>query len=96
MNWPNYLLVKGHCIKNKFVGWSKRLMAASYKARLVVKGFQQKESIELIIFSSVTKLITIKLVLCIFATKNLVLEQIEVKTIIIHNVFEENIYTKQL
>ena len=46
-----------------------------YKARLVVKGFQQKKGIDYSkIFSSVVKMSTIKLVLGMVAAENLHLE----------------------
>ena len=61
-------------IKNKHDG-SKR-----YKARLVVKGFQQKKDIDYTeIFSPVVKMSTIRLVLGMVAAENLHLEQLDVK-----------------
>lgn len=52
-----------------------------YKARLVVKGFQQKEGVDYTdIFSPVVKMTTIRLVLGIVAAENLHLEQLDVKT----------------
>ncbi|RVW76558.1 Retrovirus-related Pol polyprotein from transposon TNT 1-94 [Vitis vinifera] len=54
-------------------------------ARLVVKGFQQKEGIDYIeIFSLVVKMSTIKLVLGMVASENLHLEQLDVKTAFFH------------
>nr|CAN62498.1 hypothetical protein VITISV_000081 [Vitis vinifera] len=67
-------------IKNEHDG-SKR-----YKAKLVFKGFQQKEGIDYTeIFSPVVKMSTIRLVLGMVATKNLHLEQLDVKTTFLHD-----------
>ena len=56
-------------IKNKHDG------SKHYKARLVVKGFQQKEGIGFIeIFSPVVRMSIIRLVLGMVATENLHLE----------------------
>ena len=60
-----------------------------YKARLVVKGFQQKEGINYNkIFSSVVKLTTIRTVLALVAWDDLYLEQMDVKTTFLHGDLE--------
>ena len=77
-------------IKNKHDG-SKR-----YKARLVVKGFQQKEGINYTeIFSPVMKMSTIRLVLGMVVTENLHLEQLDVKMAFLHSDLEEDLYMIQ-
>ncbi|RVW63691.1 Retrovirus-related Pol polyprotein from transposon TNT 1-94 [Vitis vinifera] len=77
-------------IKNKHDG-SKR-----YKARLVVKGVQQKEGIDYTeIFSPVVKMSTIRLVLGMVAVENLHLELLDVKTTFLHGDLEEDLYMIQ-
>ena len=67
-----------------------------YKARLVVKGFQQKEGIDYTeIFSPVVKMLTIKLVLGMVVAENLHLEQLDVKTVFLHGDLEEDLYMIQ-
>ncbi|WVZ00646.1 hypothetical protein V8G54_026715 [Vigna mungo] len=67
-----------------------------YKARLVVKGFQQKEGVDYTeIFALVVKLNTIKSVLSIVASEGLYLEQLDVKTAFLHGDLDEEIYMHQ-
>ena len=67
-----------------------------YKAKLVVKGFQQKEGIDFTkIFSPVVKMSIIRLVLGMVATENLHLEQLDVKTTFLHGDLEKDLYMIQ-
>lgn len=67
-----------------------------YKARLVVKGFQQKEGVDYTeIFASVVKLNTIKFVLNIIVSEEIYLERLDVKTVFLHGDLDEEIYTHQ-
>ena len=64
-----------------------------YKARLVVKGFQQRQGIEFTkIFSPIVKMTTIKVILSLVAAENLHLEQLDVKTGFLHGDLEEEIF----
>ena len=77
-------------IKNEYDG------SKCYKARLVVKGFQQKKGIDYLeIFSPIVKMSTIKLVLRMVAIENLHLEQLDVKTAFLHGDLKEDIYMSQ-
>ncbi|GJZ55995.1 retrovirus-related pol polyprotein from transposon TNT 1-94 [Tanacetum coccineum] len=67
-----------------------------HKARLVVKGFQQKRGVDYNeIFSPVVKITTIRLVFSIVAAKDLHLEQLDVKTAFLHGDLDEDIYMTQ-
>ena len=77
-------------IKNEHDG-SKR-----YKARLVVKGFQQNEGIEHTeIFSPIVKMSTIRLVLGMVVVENFHLEQLDVKIAFLQGDLEEDLYMIQ-
>ena len=67
-----------------------------YKARLVVKGFNQKKGIDFEeIFSPVVKISSIHVALCLAARLNLEVEQPDVKIAFLHGDLEEEIYMKQ-
>ncbi|KAH9701426.1 hypothetical protein KPL71_024990 [Citrus sinensis] len=67
-----------------------------YRARLVVKGYAQKEGIDFNeIFSPVVRLTTVRVVLAMCASFDLHLEQLHVKTAFLHGELEEEIYMLQ-
>ena len=52
-----------------------------YKARLVIKGYRQKESLDYFdTYSPVTRITSIRMILAIAALKNLEVHQMDVKT----------------
>ena len=82
-------------LKNKWVFKLKKdgdkLM--KYKARLEVKGFNQKQGIDFDeIFSPVVKMISIRVVLGLVASLDLELEQLDVKITFLHSDLKEEIY----
>ncbi|PKI46120.1 hypothetical protein CRG98_033515 [Punica granatum] len=84
-------------LKNK---WIYRLKTENsrprYKARLVVKGFNQKKGVDFEeIFSPVVKMSSIRVVLALAASLNLEIEQLDVKTTFLHGDLEEEIYMEQ-
>ncbi|WVZ18367.1 hypothetical protein V8G54_005689 [Vigna mungo] len=67
-----------------------------YKARLVVKGFQQKEGVDYTEISApVVKLNIIRSVLSIVANEGLYCEQLDVKTAFLHGDLHKDIYMHQ-
>jgi len=67
--------------------------APTDKARLVTKGFSQKEGVDYDeIFSPVVKHTSIPVLLSLVAQFNMELEQLDVKTAFLHGDLEETIY----
>ncbi|GJU08654.1 retrovirus-related pol polyprotein from transposon TNT 1-94 [Tanacetum coccineum] len=86
-------------IGNKWVYKIKRNgddQVERYRARLVVKGYAQKEGIDFNeIFSPVVRMTTVRVVLAMCATHDLHLKQLDVKTAFLHGNLEEEIYMLQ-
>ncbi|GKC46671.1 retrovirus-related pol polyprotein from transposon TNT 1-94 [Tanacetum coccineum] len=86
-------------LKNKWVYRMKmgELNSLSrYKARLVVKGFNQKEGVDFgEIFSPVVKMSSVRVVLGLAASMDLEVQQLDVKTSLLHGDLEEEIYMDQ-
>jgi hypothetical protein len=98
--WDLVELPKGRkAIGNKWVYKIKRDgndQVERYRARLVVKGYAQKEGIDFNeIFSPVVRLTTIRVVLAMCAAFDLHLEQLDVKTAFLRGELEEEIYMLQ-
>jgi hypothetical protein len=67
-----------------------------YKARLVVKGFNQRKGVDYDeIFSPVVRMTSIRVILGLAASLNLEIEQMDVKTTFLHGDLEEEIYMEQ-
>ena len=102
-NYKTYDLVelpKGKkALKNKWVFKLKKDgdKLVKYKARLVIKGFSQKQGIDFDeIFSLVVKMSSIRVVLGLVASLVLELKQLDVKTVFLHGDLKEEIYMDQL
>ncbi|WVZ00881.1 hypothetical protein V8G54_026950 [Vigna mungo] len=72
-------------------------LSPRYKARIVVKGCNQKKGIDFDeIFSLVVKMTSIRAILGLAAKLDLEIEQLDVKTTFLHGDLKEEIYMKQL
>ncbi|GJX64041.1 retrovirus-related pol polyprotein from transposon TNT 1-94 [Tanacetum coccineum] len=67
-----------------------------YKARLVIKGFRQREGLDYFdTYSPVTRITSIRMILAIAALRNLEVHQMDVKTAFLNRDLEEEIYMNQ-
>lgn len=67
-----------------------------YKARLVVKGFRQKEGLDYFdTYSPVTRITSIRMLIALAAVYGLEIHQMDVKTTFLNGELEEEIYIEQ-
>ncbi|KAK8931081.1 hypothetical protein KSP39_PZI016518 [Platanthera zijinensis] len=93
-------LLKGKkALKNRWIFRLKEGASPTpprYKARLVVKGFAQRQGIDFDeIFSPVVKMSSIQVVLGLVARLDLEVEQMDVKTAFLHGDLEDELYMEQ-
>ena len=67
-----------------------------YKARLVVKGYKQREGLDYFdTYSPVTRITSIRMLIAITAVYKLEIHQMDVKTVFLNGDLEEEIYLEQ-
>ena len=67
-----------------------------YKARLVIKGYKQKEGLDYFdTYSPVTRISSIRMLIAIAAIHNLEIRQMDVKTAFLNGDLDEEIYIEQ-
>jgi hypothetical protein len=98
--WELHNLPEGRkVISNRWVYRKKRNVVGEvtrFKARLVVRGFSQREGIHYTeTFSPVARFDTIRALLSIAADEKLELSQFDVKTAFLHGFIDEEIYMEQ-
>ena len=67
-----------------------------YKARLVIKGYRQREGLDYFdTYSPMTRINSIRMILAIVAVRNLEVHQMDVKTAFLNGDLEKEIYMEQ-
>ena len=68
-----------------------------YKARLVIKGYKQTKGLDYFdVYSPMTRINSIRMVLAIVVMRNLEVHQMDVKTTFLNGDLDEEIYMEQL
>ncbi|GJR53547.1 retrovirus-related pol polyprotein from transposon TNT 1-94 [Tanacetum coccineum] len=95
----NYGQKEDYLISYKWIFKKKRKADGTvnkYKARLVIKGFRQREGLDYFdTYSLVTRTTSIRMILAIAALINLKIHQIDVKKAFLNGDLEEEIYMNQ-
>ena len=86
-------------LSSKWVFRRKRKVDGSidkYKARLVIKGYKQTKCLDYFdTYSLVTRINSIRMVLVIYALRNLEVHQMDVKIVFLNGDLDEEIFMKQ-
>ena len=87
-------------IGSKWIFTRKKILSdqggVRYKARLIAKGYSQREGVDYSeIFSPVVRHTSIRVLLSIVAAQDMELEQTDVKMVFLHRHLEESIYMEQ-
>ena len=95
--WKEAIKVK--LIESKWIFKRKMKTDGSinkYKARLVIKGYRQREGLDYFdTYSPVTRINSIRMILAIAALRNLEVHQMDVKIAFLNGDLEEEIYMEQ-
>jgi hypothetical protein len=99
--WDLVKLPSGRNIVSRKWLFNKKMNAIGqvdkFKAQLVAEGYSQVEGVYFSeVFSPIEKITSIRVLMSLVATFDLEIEQMDVKTMLLHGDLEEEIYMKQL